>query len=81
MKRILYFTLIAIMSAGTLYAQKSVVKEAKRALDSNNLNEAKKPHSTSYHSSGNSQRSRNLENLWRYRQQSVRQRTYKPDAW
>ena len=41
MKRILYFTLIAIMSAGTLYAQKSVVKEAKRALDSNNLNEAK----------------------------------------
>ena len=41
MKKILYFTLIAIMSAGTLYAQKSVVKEAKRALDSNNLNEAK----------------------------------------
>lgn len=41
MKRILYFTLIAVMSAGTLYAQKSVVKEAKRALDSNNLNEAR----------------------------------------
>ncbi len=41
MKKILFFTLIAVFSAGTMFAQKKVLKDAKRALDSNNLEEAR----------------------------------------
>ena len=41
MKKFLFFTLIAVFSAGTMFAQKKVLKDAKRALDSNNLEEAR----------------------------------------
>ena len=41
MKRILFLTLVAVMSAGTMFAQKGILKDVKRAIDSNDLNEAR----------------------------------------
>ena len=41
MKKFLFFTLITVFSASTMFAQKKVLKDAKRALDSNNLEEAR----------------------------------------
>ena len=40
MRRILFLTMIAVFSAGTLLAQKSAVKDAKRALGRDDLKEA-----------------------------------------
>lgn len=41
MRRILFLTMIAFFSAGSIIAQKSVVKDAKRAFGSDDLNEAR----------------------------------------
>ena len=41
MKKILFFTLITVFSASTMFAQKKVLKDTKRAIDSNNLEEAR----------------------------------------
>ena len=40
MRKILFLTMIAVFSAGSIFAQKSVLKDAKRALDRNELKEA-----------------------------------------
>ncbi|MDR2815236.1 MAG: hypothetical protein LBB62_00820 [Proteiniphilum sp.] len=41
MKRILFLTMIAIFSTGSILAQKSALRDAKRALGQNDLNEAR----------------------------------------
>ena len=41
MRKFLFLTMIAFFSAGTLFAQKSAVKDAKRALGRDDLNEAR----------------------------------------
>ena len=41
MKRILFLTMVAILSAGTVFAQKSALKDAKRALGRDDLKEAR----------------------------------------
>ena len=41
MRRILFLTMIALFSAGSIIAQKSAVKDAKRAFGSDDLNEAR----------------------------------------
>ncbi len=41
MKRILFLTVVAVFSAASLFAQKSALRDAKRALGSNDLNEAR----------------------------------------
>ena len=40
MRKILFLTMIAVFSAGSIFAQKSALKDAKRALDRNDLKEA-----------------------------------------
>ncbi len=40
MRKILFLTMIAVFSAGSIFAQKSALKDAKRALGRNDLNEA-----------------------------------------
>lgn len=41
MKKILFLTMMAVFSAGSIFAQKSALKEAKRALGRDDLNEAR----------------------------------------
>lgn len=41
MRKFLFLTMIAVFSAGTLFAQKSAVKDAERALDRDDLKEAR----------------------------------------
>ena len=41
MKRILFLTMVAILSTGSLFAQKSAIKDAKRALGRDDLKEAR----------------------------------------
>jgi len=41
MRKILFLTMIAVFSAGSIFAQKSALKDAKRALGRNDLNEAR----------------------------------------
>ena len=41
MKKILFLTMVAFLTAGSLLAQKSALKDGKRALDRNDLNEAR----------------------------------------
>lgn len=41
MKKLLFLSAIAVFSAGSIFAQNSAVKDAKRALGSNDLNEAR----------------------------------------
>ena len=41
MRKILFLTMIAILSAGGIFAQKSAIKDAKRALGRDDLNEAR----------------------------------------
>ncbi|HBG42371.1 tetratricopeptide repeat protein [Limibacterium fermenti] len=41
MKKLLFLTAVVIFSAGSIFAQKSALKDAKRALGSNDLNEAR----------------------------------------
>ncbi|MDD4630645.1 MAG: hypothetical protein PHQ77_00185 [Proteiniphilum sp.] len=41
MRKILFLTMIAVFSAGSILAQKSALKDAKRALGRNDLNEAR----------------------------------------
>lgn len=41
MKKILFLSMVAVFSAGSIFAQKSALKDAKRALGSNDLNEAR----------------------------------------
>ena len=41
MRKILFLTMIAVFSAGSIFAQKSAIKEVKRSLGRNDLNEAR----------------------------------------
>lgn len=41
MKKFLFLTMVAVFSASSIFAQKSAVKDAKRALGNNDLNEAR----------------------------------------
>lgn len=41
MKKLFFLTLVTVLSAGSVFAQKSVLKDAKRALKSSELNEAR----------------------------------------
>lgn len=41
MKKLLFLSVVTIFSAGTIFAQNSALKDAKRALGSNDLNEAR----------------------------------------
>lgn len=41
MKKLLFLSVVAVFSAGTIFAQNSALRDAKRALGSNDLNEAR----------------------------------------